>query len=361
MKLQFRLLLVASLMMMTCLTSMAQNPLPTPAPCTVTIPNPPTVIVSRAAACSNNVSAGVRNHITFEDIFTITGTQVDTFMSNNACGCPLGGTVFPDIGMTIVMSTRLDTLNIGMPLAYRTEYEQKLFSYEQGLFSCTFKLLKTEKDYGCLQQATALQNCEFGEYFDQGVDPNPCVNTPIIIDMAGDRIRLTTVRNGAHFDLNNDGRAFKASWTKRNSDDAFLVMLDRGDGLVANGSDLFGTSSPKPLGFVPGSEWNGFEALKVWDSNGDEKISAADQAWGLLGLWYDRNKNGKSDAGELVSMPNSGIEHISLRYKETPRVDSDGNQFKWKSKVKLTNGDTVKAFDVYLVSDGEDGFTVTNH
>jgi hypothetical protein len=81
-----------------------------------------------------------------------------------------------------------------------------------------------------------------------------------VIDLLGNGFNLTDYDNGVSFDLSAFGVASPTSWTAANSDDAFLVLDRNGNGLIDNGSELFGNATPQPQPAV-GFGRNGFFAL----------------------------------------------------------------------------------------------------
>lgn len=85
--------------------------------------------------------------------------------------------------------------------------------------------------------------------------------------------------------------------------------------------------------------------------NQDGVIDARDAIFAQLRLWIDKNHNGFSEADELFKLPELGIKAIHLNYRESPFVDANGNQFRYKAPVVGAAADDVAkiGYDVFLV------------
>lgn len=192
--------------------------------------------------------------------------------------------------------------------------------------------------------------CGYGNSF----AGNPDCSSPVVIDVAGDSVKLTDAAGGVDFDINANGvRKERLSWTAANSDDAFLFLDRNENGAVDNALELFGNYTPQPYAPTP----NGFVALGMYDGadfggNSDGVIDGRDDVFARLRLWQDKNHNGVSEPEELRPLSGLGVTAISLDYKESRRHDRYGNQFRFRAKVYGIDHDALGrwAYDVFLVT-----------
>lgn len=102
------------------------------------------------------------------------------------------------------------------------------------------------------------------------------------------------------------GEKGKVAWPEAGSPGYFLVVDRNQDGKITSFEELFGQTPEKK---------NGFESLRVFDSNKDGKIDEQDAGFAKLMLWQDRNGDGVSQKNELEPLSKK-VRSISLSYDE---------------------------------------------
>ena len=121
--------------------------------------------------------------------------------------------------------------------------------------------------------------------------------SPLALDLDGYGVETTTVESGVYFDHDDNGFAEKSGWVGK--DDGLLVRDINNNGLIDDGTELFGNNSVLSSGQKAA---NGFEALADLDSNSDGVFNSSDAAWNQVKVWKDANQNGEVDSGELLTL-----------------------------------------------------------
>lgn len=195
--------------------------------------------------------------------------------------------------------------------------------------------------------------CPGGSYMQCTWQGWQCVSqgSPIIIDTKGEGYHLTSLAGGVKFTFFPGKAPVQMSWTDNAYSNGFLVLDRNEDGMINDGSELFGTETPQP----PSSQPNGYIALSVYDDpqnggNGNGAIDPGDAIFTRLRIWIDANHNGVSDPGELHSLGEFGITQIGLKYRQDPFVDQYGNAFRYTAGILDGAGQhDQRTYDVLLL------------
>ncbi|MDM0111536.1 SdrD B-like domain-containing protein [Variovorax sp. J22R133] len=167
--------------------------------------------------------------------------------------------------------------------------------------------------------------------------------TPIVLDLDANGIQtVSRFDSTGSFDLFGDGTAVESGWIS--SGDAFLAVDSNHNGSIDSVSELFGGTS----------KGAGFAKLASFDSNGDGLVDAKDAAFKDLTVWRDANGNHATDAGELMTLAQAGVDSLKVAHTDVPEVDAQGNLHLERSSATLAGGQEVAMTDVYFAVSGED-------
>jgi hypothetical protein len=168
------------------------------------------------------------------------------------------------------------------------------------------------------------------------------VSTPLILDLNGDGVRTVGLDAGVVFDLEGSGQMRSVGWAS--PEDGFLVSDLNQDGIINNGTELFGSATVLPNGETAN---DGFQALATYDDNQDGVVNTQDSGWNSLKVWTDANQDGLSQAGELRSLTEMGITQLNLNPTESSEQQG-GNWVGLISSYETADGQTHELADVWL-------------
>lgn len=156
--------------------------------------------------------------------------------------------------------------------------------------------------------------------------------TPIVfsLEAKSSLAELVMPERIVRFDLDGDGVVEERSWIKPTT--GLLAWDGDKDGKVASGRELFGSVT-----------WwlffsNGYRALDVLDDNRDGFLTAGELKG--LSVWFDRDGDGQSEDGEVVSVESLGIAAIATR-----PTGRDGQSPMHNAGICFEDGHTVPTYD----------------
>src|SRR5688572_29694428 len=176
--------------------------------------------------------------------------------------------------------------------------------------------------------------------------------SPIVVDTRHDGIKLGPAGRSVSFDVNADGFRDTVQWVRPGGDEAFLTLDRNRNGLVDDGSELFGVGTPLLEG---GNAPNGFVGLAQYDQpllggNDDGVISRADAIWPELSLWLDSNADGVATRNEMRRPESFGLTSFGIIPKVRRYIDPAGNSLPYWAYA-TTSGRPARTVmvDVYFL------------
>jgi hypothetical protein len=116
---------------------------------------------------------------------------------------------------------------------------------------------------------------------------------PLVFDLDGNGVNLSSAENGVYFDMDADGTRDKTAWVS--GGDALLALDRNGNGRIDDGSELFGEQN---------GARDGFAELARFDQDGSGAIDAKDNIFNSLILLH-------ADGG-MSRLRDEGITSIKL-------------------------------------------------
>ena len=101
---------------------------------------------------------------------------------------------------------------------------------------------------------------------------------------------------------------------------------------------------------------SGYFAQEAWFEHDfyDGFIDEKDSIYSQLRLWSDKNLNGLTEAGELLTLTSQGVRSIDLNYVEfilengQYEEDQYGNQNRQRSVIELQSGEMRMIYDIWF-------------
>ena len=219
--------------------------------------------------------------------------------------------------MTEVSSSRIETSQLD---------SLTLSSTAQALMSPSPTVQRSEQN----SQQTSARLSFSGEAVEQEEMQK---TDPLAFDLDGNGIQTTGVKHGIQFDINADGKTEQSSFISGN--DAFLAYDKNGNGVIDNGSELFGDQNGAA---------NGFEELKKYDDNHEGSIDKNDAIYSQLQLLsVDKSKQQK-----LSSLADQGIESINLNYNNQHQAINYYDSIEQTGQFKRSDGSSGSVADILL-------------
>jgi VCBS repeat-containing protein len=166
--------------------------------------------------------------------------------------------------------------------------------------------------------------------------------TPLILDLNNDGVHTLAADDVVQYDLLGTGTPASVGWSS--PEDGFLVFDINNDGVINDGSEMFGEATRLSSG---GLASNGFEALIDLDFNLDGVLDLNDPLFSDLQIWKDANSDGITDLGELFGLAEQNIVSFDVHPQEADRLEN-GNQIKLISTYSTGDGMQHEIADVWL-------------
>ena len=135
---------------------------------------------------------------------------------------------------------------------------------------------------------------------------------PLVLDLDGDGIHLTSREAGTQFDMDGDDIPDATGWT--GAGDGLLVLDQNGDGRIEGIREIVSEWA------TPSATASSLAALATFDLNQDGQIDAGDDVFDRLQVWVDQDQDGVSATQELHTLPQLGIVALGLEEDSSEAV-----------------------------------------
>ena len=212
---------------------------------------------------------------------------------------------------------------------WQVERKESVFVKEEEVtaFSST-GVVKTADGREIAFNVSVEMSRSFEQYMEKQTSEEVVLQDPLVINL--DSVPANISDQTFFFDLDADGEKEEISQLGKGS--GFLALDKNGDGVINDGSELFGTMTG-----------NGFEELAKYDDDGNGWIDEADAIYSKLKVWT-KDENGKD---VLLSLKEADLGAIYLNNVSTEFSVNDKETNQRNAQVRNTG--------VYLKESGGAG------
>ncbi len=159
---------------------------------------------------------------------------------------------------------------------------------------------------------------------------------PLVLDLDGDGVELTHFLDGSvYFDVDGDGTRERTGWVA--GGDGLLVHDRDANGAIDDIRETF--SEFYSGGPTPGGYAHGLAALAALDTDRDGRFTSADADWTKVRVWRDSDRDGATDAGELLTLAQLGVTAIDVVGVAGGGEVVEGNEIQARSSLTLAGGE----------------------
>lgn len=208
-------------------------------------------------------------------------------------------------------------------------YSQESYFYEsEQTFFSTQGTVRTADGREISFNINVGMSREFEQYYREELQMTQLQLTdPLVINFDGDVADISD--QTFYFDIDGDGVLDEVN--RLGSGSGFLALDKNGDGVINDGTELFGTASG-----------NGFKDLAQYDDDGDGWIDEDDAIWSQLRIWC-KDENGND---VLYTLAEKGVGAICLK--------NIGTEFTQQAQDGSVKG-VVRNSGVFLYENGNVG------
>lgn len=253
-----------------------------------------------------------------------TGNRVNSTQSNTGS---IQGTAAPASGVFNLVTSRVKILNY-VSENWNMEQEDTSFS--------TVGTVRTKdgREINFNVNVNMSRRCE--EYYREELNVAEfTLHDPLVINLDTD---VTEVSDQTfYFDLDADGKEEEISMLKGSG---YLALDKNGDGIINDGSELFGTRNG-----------DGFADLAQYDEDGNGWIDEDDSIWSQLKIWC-KDENGND---VLYKLSDKGVGAICLQNVSTDfTLQGDRNGQDGTTNTNATNA-VIRKTGIFLYENGNVG------